>query len=128
VSEEWTSIGKRHWTMAGVANKIDLKLGPAVETLDQLIAAGQSNTFDFAFIDADKSNYDNYYERALKLVRVGGLIGIDNTLWNGAVVDSTRQDADTKAIRALNTKVHADTRVDTVLLPIGDGLTLARRR
>ena len=128
VSDEWTSIGKRHWATAGVADKIDLKLGPAVATLDQLIAAGQSNTFDFAFIDADKSNYDNYYERALKLVRVGGLIGIDNTLWNGAVVDASRQDADTKAIRALNTKVHADTRVDVVLLPIGDGLTLARRR
>ncbi len=128
VSDEWTSIGKRHWVAAGVADKIDLKLGPAVATLDQLIAAGQSNTFDFAFIDADKSNYDNYYERALKLVRVGGLIGIDNTLWNGAVVDASRQDADTKAIRALNTKVHADTRVDVVLLPIGDGLTLARRR
>ena len=99
--------------MAGVANKIDLKLGPAVATLDELLAAGQSNAFDFAFIDADKSNYDNYYERALKLVRVGGLIGIDNTLWNGAVVDATRQDADTKAIRALNTKVHADARVDS---------------
>jgi caffeoyl-CoA O-methyltransferase len=128
VSEEWTSIGKRHWAMAGVAGKIDLKLGPAVATLDQLIAAGQSNTFDFAFIDADKSNYDNYYERALKLVRVGGLIGIDNTLWNGAVIDASRQDADTRAIRALNAKVHDDARVDTMLLPIGDGLTLVRRR
>ena len=97
-------------------------------TLDELIAQGQSGTFDFAFIDADKSNYDNYYERALKLVRVGGLIGIDNTLWNGAVIDASRQDADTQAIRALNAKVHDDSRVDTMLLPIGDGLTLARRR
>ena len=128
VSKEWTSVGKPHWAAAGVADKIDLRIAPAVATLDKLIAEGQSNTFDFAFIDADKSNYDNYYERALKLVRVGGLIGIDNTLWNGAVVDASRQDDDTKAIRALNTKVHGDTRVDVVLLPIGDGLTLARRR
>ena len=128
VSTEWTSVGKPHWAAAGVADKIDLRIAPAVATLDKLIAEGQSNTFDFAFIDADKSNYDNYYERALKLVRVGGLIGIDNTLWNGAVVDAARQDDDTKAIRALNTKVHGDKRVDVVLLPIGDGLTLARRR
>ena len=128
VSVEWTSIGKPHWAKAEVAHKIDLRIGPAVATLDELIAQGQSGTFDFAFIDADKSNYDNYYERALKLVRQGGLIGIDNTLWNGAVIDTSRQDADTQAIRALNTKVHADPRVDTMLLPIGDGLTLARRR
>jgi len=128
VSVEWTSIGKPHWAKAGVAHKIDLRIGPAVATLDELIAQGQSGTFDFAFIDADKSNYDNYYERALKLVRQGGLIGIDNTLWSGAVIDASRQDADTQAIRALNTKVHADPRVDTMLLPIGDGLTLARRR
>ena len=128
VSDEWTSMGKRHWAAAGVAHKIDLRLAPAVTTLDQLLATGHANTFDFAFIDADKSNYDNYYERALKLVRVGGLIGIDNTLWSGAVVDPSRQDADTKAIRALNEKVHADSRVDVVLMPIGDGLTLARRR
>jgi predicted O-methyltransferase YrrM len=128
VSEEWTGIGRRHWAAAGVADKIDLRLGPAVATLDDLLAKGGRDTFDFAFIDADKSNYDNYYERALKLVRVGGLIGIDNTLWNGAVVDASRQDDDTKAIRALNTKVHGDKRVDVVLLPIGDGLTLARRR
>jgi predicted O-methyltransferase YrrM len=128
VSTEWTSVGKPHWAAAGVADKIDLRIAPAVATLDKLIAEGHSSTFDFAFIDADKSNYDNYYERALKLVRVGGLIGIDNTLWNGAVVDAARQDADTNAIRALNTKVHGDKRVDVVLLPIGDGLTLARRR
>ena len=128
VSAEWTAIGKRHWLAAGVADKIDLRLGPAVATLDQLLAAGQSGSFDFAFIDADKNNYDNYYERASKLLRVGGLIGVDNTLWNGAVVDATRQDADTVAIRALNEKIHNDARVDTVLLPIGDGLTLARKR
>ncbi len=128
VSQEWTSIGKPHWAKAGVAHKIDLRIGPAVTTLDELIAQGASGTFDFAFIDADKSNYDNYYERALQLVRPGGLIGIDNTLWNGAVIDASRQDADTQAIRALNAKVHDDARVDTMLLPIGDGLTLARRR
>jgi predicted O-methyltransferase YrrM len=128
VSKEWTSVGKPHWAAAGVADKIDLRIAPAVATLDRLIAEGHSDTFDFAFIDADKGNYDNYYERALKLVRVGGLIGIDNTLWNGAVVDASRQDDDTKAIRAMNTKVHGDARVDVVLLPIGDGLTLARRR
>jgi predicted O-methyltransferase YrrM len=128
VSDEWTSMGKRHWAAAGVAHKIDLRLAPAVTTLDQLLANGQANTFDFAFIDADKSNYDNYYERALNLVRVGGLIGIDNTLWNGAVIDASRQDADTKAIRSLNEKVHGDARVDVVLMPIGDGLTLCRRR
>jgi caffeoyl-CoA O-methyltransferase len=128
VSAEWTAIGKRHWLAAGVAAKIDLRLGPAVATLDELLRAGQAGSFDFAFIDADKSNYDNYYERALKLLRVGGLIGVDNTLWNGAVVDATRQDADTVAIRTLNEKIHADARVDTVLLPIGDGLTLARKR
>jgi predicted O-methyltransferase YrrM len=128
VSTEWTSVGKPHWAAAGVADKIDLRIAPAVGTLDTLIAEGHSSTFDFAFIDADKSNYDNYYERALRLVRIGGLIGIDNTLWNGAVVDASRQDDDTKAIRALNAKVHGDKRVDVVLLPIGDGLTLARRR
>jgi len=128
VSADWSAIGKRHWLTAGVADKIDLRLGPAVATLDQLLADGHRGQFDFAFIDADKDNYDNYYERALKLLRAGGLIGVDNTLWNGAVVDATRQDADTIAIRALNEKIHADARVDTVLLPIGDGLTLARKR
>ncbi len=128
ISEEWTAIGKPHWVNAGVADKIELRIAPALTTLDELIATGGANAFDFAFIDADKSNYDNYYERALKLVHAGGLIGIDNTLWNGAVVDASRQDDDTRAIRALNEKVHGDSRVDLVLLPIGDGLTLARRR
>jgi predicted O-methyltransferase YrrM len=128
VSAEWTAIGKRHWIAAGVADKIDLRLAPAVETLDRLVGAGHGGTFDFAFIDADKSNYDTYYERALTLLRTGGLIGVDNTLWSGAVVDAKREDADTRAIRALNEKIHADTRVDMVLLPIGDGLTLARKR
>lgn len=128
VSDEWTQIGRRHWQAAGVASKIDLRLRPAVETLDALIKDGKTGHFDFAFIDADKSNYDAYYERALTLVRTGGLIGIDNTLWSGAVVDASRTDDDTVAIRALNAKVHADRRVDIVLVPIGDGLTLARKR
>ncbi len=128
VSDEWTRIGRRAWQAAGVAAKIDLQLRPAVETLDALIADGQSGKFDFAFIDADKSNYDAYYERSLELLRTNGLIGIDNTLWNGAVVDPSRTDEDTVAIRALNAKVHADNRVDVVLVPIGDGLTLARKR
>ncbi len=128
VSEEWTRIGRRHWDAAGVAGKIDLRLAPALATLDALIGEGRSGSFDFAFIDADKSNYDGYYERALVLLRTGGLIGVDNTLWGGAVVDAARVDADTRAIRALNEKIHGDERVDTMLLPIGDGLTLARKR
>ena len=128
VSAEWTSIGKPFWREAGVAEKIDLRLRPAVETLDELIASGERGRFDFAFIDADKSNYDRYYERALELLRQGGLVGVDNTLWSGAVVDHKRNDADTQAIRALNAKVKSDARVDMVLLPIGDGLTLARKR
>ena len=111
VSEEWTSIGKPYWQEAGVAHKIDLHLAPAVETLDRLIADGQQGTYDFAFIDADKANYDRYYERALVLVRVGGLIGIDNVLWHSKVIDPSVNDADTIAIRDLNEKIHGDERV-----------------
>jgi predicted O-methyltransferase YrrM len=128
VSEEWTNIGRRHWQAAGVSDKIELNLAPALETLDRLLRDGAAGSFEFAFIDADKSNYDGYYERALRLTRAGGLIGVDNVLWGGAVADATRQDADTAAIRALNDKIHSDARVDAVLLPIGDGLTLARKR
>lgn len=128
VSEEWTSIGKPYWQEAGVAHKIDLHLAPAVETLDRLIADGQQGTYDFAFIDADKANYDRYYERALVLVRVGGLIGIDNVLWHSKVIDPSVNDADTMAIRDLNEKIHGDERVSLSLIPIGDGLTLARKR
>ena len=128
VSEEWTSIGKPYWQEAGVAHKIDLHLAPAVETLDRLIADGQQGTYDFAFIDADKANYDRYYERALVLVRVGGLIGIDNVLWHSKVIDPSVNDADTIAIRDLNEKIHGDERVSLSLIPIGDGLTLARKR
>jgi predicted O-methyltransferase YrrM len=128
ISAEWTAVGQPFWRQAGVADRITLKLGPGLETLDALLAAGEAGSFDFAFIDADKANYDAYYERALRLLRAGGLIGVDNVLWGGAVVDAARQDADTAAIRALNEKIHGDARVDSVLLPIGDGLTLARKR
>ena len=128
VSEEWTSIGRRYWAEAGVSHKIVLNLAPGVETLDRFIAEGQAGTFDFAFIDADKNNYGLYYERALILLRQGGLIAVDNTLWHGRVIDETAQDDDTVAIRALTAKVHADERVTSSLVPIGDGVMLARKR
>ncbi len=125
VSEEWTSVARRYWAEAGVADKITLKLAPAVETLDALLADGHAGTFDFAFIDADKSNYDAYYERALKLLRKGGLIVFDNMLWYGKVADNSEQDADTVALRALNAKLHDDERVFTSLIGVGDGMHLA---
>src|SRR5271165_1363949 len=125
VSEEFTAVARRHWAKAGIANRIDLRLQPATDSLKALVAAGESNTFDFAFIDADKSNYDAYYEYALKLVRRGGLIAIDNVLWQGKVIDSTDQTPDTVAIRAINQKVHDDSRVEVSMVPIGDGLNLA---
>jgi caffeoyl-CoA O-methyltransferase len=128
VSEEFTAVARRHWAKAGVADRIELRLRPAADSLKELVAAGESGTFDFAFIDADKANYDAYYEYALQLVRRGGLIAIDNVLWDGKVIDSSDKTADTVAIRALNEKVHGDKRVDTVLVPIGDGLTLALKR
>ena len=124
-SEEWTSIARRYWEKAGIARKIDLRLGPALETLDALLGAGGAGRFDFAFIDADKTNYRNYYERCLKLVRRGGLIAVDNTLWYGRVTDARVRDADTRAIRAFNRGLHRDRRIDLALVPIGDGLTLA---
>lgn len=127
VSEEFTTIARRHWIKAGVAERIDLRLRPAADSLKALVAAGESESFDFAFIDADKENYDIYYEHALKLVRHGGLIAIDNVLWQGKVIDPTDQTPDTVAIRAINQKVHADSRVDATLVPISDGLTLALR-
>ena len=127
VSQEFTDIGRIYWTKAGVADKIDLRLAPAVDTLDGLIAEGQSGRFDFAFIDADKTNYDAYYERCLTLLRQGGLIAIDNVLWGGSVARPAEND-DTAAIQALNRKLQGDARVDLSMLPIGDGLTLARKR
>ncbi|CAN1210798.1 hypothetical protein TUMEXPCC7403_11410 [Tumidithrix helvetica PCC 7403] len=128
VSEEYTSIARRYWERAEVTHKIDLQIAPAVETLDRLLAEGQANSFDFAFIDADKENYDNYYERSLQLIRPGGLIAIDNVLWNGRVLDAQTQDSDTIAIRKLNEKLHQDQRITLSLLPISDGLTLAHKR
>lgn len=125
ISEEWTAIAQRYWQEAGVTDKIDLRLAPAQQTLDRLIADGASASFDFAFIDADKSSYEAYYERALTLLRPGGLVAIDNTLWSGHVADGGRKDADTEAIRRFNRLVHRDDRVMASLLPVGDGLTLA---
>lgn len=128
VSEDYTAIARRYWQKAGVADKIDLQIAPALETLDRLLADGQANTFDFAFIDADKSSYDDYYERALQLVRVGGLIAIDNVLWSGAVADPSITNNSTEKIRALNQKLHQDDRISLSLVPIADGLTLALKR
>ena len=128
VSEEYTAIARRYWQIAGVADKINLQIGPALETLDQLLTDGQAETFDFAFIDADKVNYNGYYERSLQLVRPGGLIAIDNVLWSGRVADLHNQEESTVAIRALNEKLHHDERVTISLVPIADGLTLALKR
>jgi caffeoyl-CoA O-methyltransferase len=128
VSEEWTAIARRYWAEAGVAHKIDLRLAPAQQTLDHLLAEGRQESFDFVFIDADKENYEAYYECGLHLLRRGGLIGIDNVLWHGQVADPSRTDAETEAIRSLNLKLRDDERVDISLIPIGDGLTLARKR
>jgi caffeoyl-CoA O-methyltransferase len=125
VSEEYTARARQSWREAGVESKIDLRIAPALETLDALIAAGRAGEFDFAFIDADKKNYSNYYDRALTLVHRGGVIAIDNVLWDGRVVDEANSDADTEAIRAFNRKLHADTRIALTLVPLGDGLTLA---
>jgi predicted O-methyltransferase YrrM len=128
VSEEWTAIARRHWKKAGVAGKINLRIAPALETLDALLKRGKAGKFDFAFIDADKANYANYYERCLKLVRRGGLIAADNTLWGGSVVDARNKTADARAIRAFNRMLLRDRRVDIALVPVGDGMTLAIRR
>lgn len=125
VSEEYTTVARRYWETAGVADKINLRLAPALNTLDELLVEGQAETFDFAFIDADKGNYDGYYERSLQLIRPGGLIAIDNVLWSGRVVDPQVQNPNTEAIRAFNKKLHRDERVSLSLVPIADGLTLA---
>ncbi|MBF2070402.1 class I SAM-dependent methyltransferase [Fischerella thermalis] len=125
--EEYTAIARRYWQKAGVADKINLHLAPALETLEKLIAVGEAETFDFAFIDADKSNYDNYYELALQLVRPGGLIVIDNVLWSGRVADPQVQDNRTNRIRAFNQKLYQDQRVTLSMLAIADGLTLAMK-
>ncbi|MFM6197873.1 MAG: class I SAM-dependent methyltransferase [Dolichospermum sp.] len=127
VSEEYTSVARRYWQAAGVADKIDLHIAPALETLDHLLKVGEAGTFDFAFIDADKGNYENYYEQCLKLIRTGGLIAIDNVLWSGKVADSEIQDNQTHKIRAFNRKLHQDSRITISLVPIADGLTLAMK-
>lgn len=128
ISTETSAIAKRFWIKAGVEQKIDLKLAPALETLDQLIEQGGSNTFDFVFIDADKFNYANYYERSLSLARPGGLILIDNVLWSGKVADLKDHDKQTEAIRQLNAMIYHDERVNLSLLPLGDGLTLVQKK
>lgn len=128
VSEEYTRHAREAWRRAGVEDKVTLQLAPALDSLEQMLAEGRAGEFDFAFIDADKGNYAGYYEAALELVRAGGLIAVDNTLWGGAVADPADQDADTVAIRAFNERLHADKRIDLSLLPIGDGLSLARKR
>jgi predicted O-methyltransferase YrrM len=128
VSEEWTSVARKFWAEAGVADKIDLRIGPATETLDGLLADGGEGSYDFAFVDADKSGYDVYYERLLRLVRVGGLIAFDNMLWGGEVLDPDPDDEDTRAIQALNRKLADDDRISLCLLPVADGVTLARVR
>ena len=128
VSEEFGAIARKYWQKAGLADRIELHLAPAADTLGRLLADGQAGTFDYAFVDADKANYGLYYERCLELVRPGGVIAVDNTLWDGKVADPTVTDADTAAIRALNARLHADDRVDLCFLPFADGLTLARKR
>ncbi|MCC7047261.1 MAG: class I SAM-dependent methyltransferase [Alphaproteobacteria bacterium] len=127
-SDEWTQVARRYWQRAGVADRIDLRLGAGRDTLDALLAAGDSDRFDMAFIDADKVNYDAYYERCLKLVRPGGLIALDNMLWGGDVANAAKNDEDTVAIRSLNRKIRNDRRVTCSLVPIGDGMMLCRRR
>jgi len=127
ISAEYTRVGRPYWERAGVVHKIDLVLAPALQTLDARLTAGEAGRYDFAFIDADKTAYDAYYERCLSLLRPGGLVAIDNVLWSGAVARPAQTD-DTRALQALNAKLHKDERIDLALLPIGDGLTLARKR
>lgn len=127
VNEEWTAVARRYWERANVASKITLELRPAIETLDQRLAAGEAGTYDFAFVDADKESYLDYYERCLRLLRVGGVLVVDNTLWSGAVADASDVRDTTRAIRALNRHAGEDRRVETTLVPIGDGVLLARK-
>lgn len=128
VDEHTTSIARRYWARAGISSKVSLELGPASQTLDALIGRGEGGTFDFAFVDADKSNYPVYYESCLVLLRSGGVLVFDNALWGGKVVDPAHDDADTRAIRAVNATVASDPRVDASLVAIGDGLLLVRKR
>ena len=127
ISTEWTDIGKPFWQEAKVSDKIELKIAPALSTLNDLLKKDGENSFDFAFIDADKTSYDSYYEACLKLIRPGGIIILDNMLWDGAVADFSIQDANTIALRKLNEKVSTDKRVNSCLLTVGDGLMMARK-
>lgn len=127
-SEEWTAVARRYWAEAGVADRIDLRLAPALQTMDELLQQGEAGRFDLVFIDADKTNYDGYYERALQLLRTGGVVVLDNVLWSGQVADEAVQDDDTMALRRLNEKIHTDERIDLSMLPMADGITLARKR
>ncbi len=128
ISEEWTAIARRYWQRAGVEHKIDLRIAPAQQTLNGLLDEAKANNFDMVFIDADKTGYDAYYEASLKLLRSGGLLLIDNTLWSGTVADDSIDDSDTVALRELNIKIHRDERVEMSLLPISDGLTLVMKK
>ena len=128
VSEEWTSIGQEFWKEAGVDDRINLNIAPALDTLDKLLEEGKQGHYDLAFVDADKTNYKNYYERLLKLVRQGGAILFDNVLWGGSIIDESNQDDSTVALRELNDMLHKDERIELVMLPIADGLTIARVR
>ena len=128
VSEAWTAVARRYWNRAGIADRIDLRLAPALETIDELLSVNQANHFDFAFIDADKTNYAAYFEGCLKLLRPGGLIVFDNTLWSGRVADPAADDPDTVALRELNKQLLGDDRIDLSLIPLADGVTLARKR
>lgn len=128
LSDEWTSVGTRFWSEAGVADKITLHLRPAIETLDSLIVQGQSGVFDFIFIDADKENYSVYYEASLRLLRSGGLMVIDNVLWGGSVIDDANQNSSTVAIRAFNRALKSDSRIEINMLPVADGITLVMKK
>lgn len=128
LSEEWTSVARRYWQRAGVAERIDLRLAPATDTLHELLRDGQAGSFDFGFIDADKTGYDEYYELILQLLRPGGLVVLDNSLWDGTVADSADQDEDTVALRAINDKISRDSRVHSYLAPVGDGVYLVYKR
>ncbi|MGB9376160.1 MAG: class I SAM-dependent methyltransferase [Mycobacteriales bacterium] len=128
VNEEWTSMGRRYWADAGVGDRIDLRLGPALDTLDALLGEGVGGSYDFAFVDADKSNYGGYYDRLLRLLRPGGVVLFDNVLWSGRIIDAEADDEDTRALRELNDRLADDDRVTISMIPIADGLTLARKR
>jgi len=125
VSEEWANVGMKYWKKAQVEDKINLRIAPALKTLDQLLSEGKQGTYDFAFIDADKIEYQGYFDKSLELLRIGGLIAIDNVLWGGSVIDDSIQDSSTKAIREFNENLSSDPRVSISMVPIGDGLTLA---